>query len=219
MLYMPDIIYRKIFFFLACLLTVVSVYAQNRDTDSLQQQFARYQLGAFQEKVFVHTNKTFYLAGEIAWFKIYDVDGYAHQPSTLSSVCYVELINKDQRPVLQAMIPMSGGSGNGSLTIPSAMPSGSYRLRAYTAWMKNFSPDFYYEQTIIIVNTLKEAAPGGQAPAAAYNVQFFPEGGNLVEGHASKIAFKITNQYGQGISGKGVVLSTAKDTVARFETL
>ena len=208
---------KKILVFLYCL-AAAPAFSQS-GADSLQQLFARYRLNTFQEKLFVHTNKTFYLAGETAWFKVYDVDGYLHRPSNASAIADVEILDKDQRPVLQARVSLQEGSGNGFFLIPSSMPSGHYRLRAYTSWMRNFSPDFYYEQTITIVNTLRAPAAMPSPAAPVYTVQFFPEGGNLVAGLASRTAFKITSHYGEGIQGRGVIINRRKDTVSRFETL
>ncbi|HEY4149135.1 MAG TPA: hypothetical protein VGM41_09405, partial [Chitinophagaceae bacterium] len=204
---------------LGWLLPALGVFAQTRETDSLQQRFVQYQLNAWQEKVFVHTNKTVYLVGEIAWFKVYNVDAYRHRPSTISGICYVELINKEQHSVLQAKLPMTAGCGYGSLMIPSSMPTGHYLLRAYTGWMKNFDPAFYFEQPLTIINTLKEPPPPPKPVPAAYSVRFFPEGGNLVEGLPSKIAFKVTNRRGEGVAAKGVLISQRRDTLAQFETL
>jgi len=213
---MQDTIRKRILIFLYCL-AAMPVFSQ-AGADSLQQLFTRYQLNTFQEKLFVHINKTFYLAGETAWYKVYDIDGWLHRPCAASAIAHVEILDKDQRPLVQARILLQEGSGNGSLLIPTSIASGHYRLRAYTSWMRNFSPDFYYEQTITIVNTLR--APAAPAPSGApvYAVQFFPEGGNLVAGLASRTAFKITNRYGQGLPGRGIIINSRKDTVARFET-
>ncbi len=41
------------------------------------------------------------------------------------------------------------------LFFPDFCQQVNYVFRAYTNWMKNFSPDFYYEHTLHIVNTLK----------------------------------------------------------------
>ena len=214
---MQEAIGRRIVVFFSCLLAAATTFSQ-AGADSLQQLFVQYQLNAFQEKVFVHTNKTFYLAGEIAWFKVYLADGYLHQPSNTSRVVCVEIISKDQRPVLQARVALEDGSGNGSFLIPSSLPSGYYRLRAYTNWMKNFSPDFYYEQTITIVNTLKTPEAAAAPAPPSYSVQFFPEGGNLVAGLSSKTAFKMVNRYGGSEQGSGVVVDRQNDTVAQFQT-
>src|ERR1700753_2875989 len=80
--------------------------------DSLRGEFTRYQEQAFQEKVFVHVDKSFYLAGEVLWFKVYDVDGYFHRPMPAEGIAYVELIGREQKPVLRATVRLKEGTGN-----------------------------------------------------------------------------------------------------------
>lgn len=191
--------------------------AQPVAADTLQKQFNQYLSSHLHEKLFVHTDKSFYLAGEIIWFKVYALEGNTHVPLTVSKVSYVEIITKDNKSLAQAKIAMSDGNGNGSFHLPFSVNTGSYTLRAYTSWMKNFSPDDYFEKPVTIVNTLKR--PDWQAvnDSAAYNVQFFPEGGNLVSGIQSTVAFKGVNQYGRGIGFSGFLLNQVNDTVARFQ--
>ncbi len=97
-----------------------------------------------QEKIFAHTDKDFYLAGEICWFKLYDVSADSLKPLNLSNVAYVEVLNANQKPVLQATVALNNGSGNGSFYLTSSLTSGNYIFRAYTNWMKNFSADLYF---------------------------------------------------------------------------
>jgi len=44
--------------------------------------------------------------------------------------------------------------------------------------MKNYSADYYFEQPITIVNTLKSPVLKTTASTAPYRIYFFPEGGN-----------------------------------------
>jgi len=201
-------------FFLQCGL----LNAQNQQADLLNKQFYTYQSGTFQEKLYIHTDKSFYLAGETIWFKVYDIDASFHKPLTTSTIAYTEILNKDRKPVLQTKVQLSNGGGNGSVTIPGFLPTGNYIFRAYTSWMKNFSPDFYYEQTIHIVNTLKSpvVAPAPKLPAS---VQFFPEGGNEVIGFSGKIAFKATDGEGFGLDCKGLIVTQNNDTVTSFQSV
>ncbi len=193
--------------------------AQDQLADNLKQQFYNYQSNALQEKLFVHTDKTFYLAGETIWFKIYAVDESFHKPLDLSSVAYVEIISRETKAVLHTKISMKAGYGNGSITIPGSMSSGNYLLRAYTSWMKNFPADYFYEQRISISNTLKGKASDDQPFTSMAAIQFFPEGGNLVEGLRSKIAFKATGESGLGLDCEGVIINQKKDTIIRFHSL
>src|SRR6516225_1067433 len=111
-------LYKKNFLVLAGYMFVNIAVAQTSSND-LQQQFVSYQTNNYNEKIFVHTDKTFYLAGESIWFKLYCVDENFHRPSDISKVAYVEIVNAENKPVLQAKISLDEGSGNGSFIIPS----------------------------------------------------------------------------------------------------
>ncbi len=207
---------RHVGFFIF-LLNSSLIYAQNQMPESLQQQFNNYQSASLQEKIFVHTDKTFYLAGETVWFKIYAVDASFHKPVTTSSITYLEILSKDLKPVVQSKIAMSNGSGAGSVILPGFLATGNYILRAYTNWMKNFSPDFYYEHTLHIVNTLK-LSPVVASSKGASGIEFFPEGGNEMVGLTGKIAFKAADEEGHGLECKGVILNQHNDTITRFQS-
>ncbi|GAC1304051.1 MAG: Plug domain-containing protein [Mucilaginibacter sp.] len=185
----------------------------------VQNSFNLYKQTALVEKIFVHTDKNVYLPGEIVWFKIYCVDGNDGKPLNLSKVGYIEVVDNNQNPVIQAKISLKNGIGSGSLYIPVSVNNGNYRLRAYTNWMKNFSPEFYFEKIITLVNPLKSPEAAIKETAAAYNIQFFPEGGNLVSGIASKVGFKAVGRDGNGVNVEGAIVDQHNDTVARFRSL
>jgi hypothetical protein len=209
---------KKILAFLLLFGNGYHLLAQNLTTDSLQQKFHTYQLNVPQEKIFIHTDKTFYLSGETIWLKAYLVDASFHRPLGVSKISYIEVLNKDLKPVLQVKISMNKGFGNGYLVIPGFLTSGNYILRAYTNWMKNFSPDFYFEQAITIVNTMKRLTI---VNSSKHNpvISFFPEGGHLVAGFDTKIAFKSVDSNGMGLNCHGVIVSRLNDTIVAFQSL
>ena len=198
-------------------LLVISSKAQI--IQEVQNNFNLYKQSALQEKIYVHTDKSTYLPGEILWFKIYCVDGNDHKPLNLSKVVYIDLLDNNQVPVIQAKAAIKNGSGDGSLYVPVTVNTGNYKLRAYTNWMKNFSPDFYFEKTITLVNPLKSPEALTVTSVPAYDIQFFPEGGSLVSGIAGKVAFKAVGQNGKGLSVEGMIIDQRNDTVARFRSL
>jgi hypothetical protein len=191
-------------------------------------------LGSTQplEKIYVHTDKDTYLAGEILWMKLYVVDAATLRPQTLSRSAFVEILSDEQKPVLQARIALETGMGNGSFQLPFSLHSGNYILRAYTNWMKNASPDIWFQQHLVILNTLRNnpaaatptaattpaAAPAQSAAAPPYDIQFFPEGGNLIAGTPNHIAFRIVDSTGKGMTATGALLSSSGDTLTRFQT-
>ena len=64
---------------------------------------------------------------------------------------------------------MKGGTETDQLLF-RVFATGNYIFRAYTSWMKNFSPDFYFEQTIHIVNTLKKSPVVPASKLGPYSV-------------------------------------------------
>src|SRR6187549_3327089 len=107
---------------------------------------------------------------------------------------------------------MVDGIGSGSMFIPISLDAGNYKIRAYTNWMKNFSPDFYFHSTISVVNTfVKTTAAAKVTPS--YDAQFFPESGDLVAGLRSKVGFRVTDKSGKGIAFQGAIINDRNDTV------
>ncbi|MEO8766302.1 MAG: hypothetical protein ABI416_18525 [Ginsengibacter sp.] len=187
------------------------------DATGIQQQFQTYTNSNFQEKVFLHTDKTVYATGEVLWFKAYITKVTDNNFSSLSSICYVEIFSSDNKPLLQGKVDINAGSGNGSFVLPPFIRTGNYVIRAFTNWMKNFDPSFYFEQPITIINPGKKGQAPDRLNEAVYSIQFFPEGGNMVYGLDNTLAFKIADAYGKGVQGKGVIVNDNNDTIIAFQ--
>jgi hypothetical protein len=192
-------------------------HAQDKNLDTLLKKFDRFRLNGPQEKLYVHTDQGLYLTGETLWFKIYAVDGARHYPADLSKVAYVEVIDHSNKAVLQTKIALKNGSGFGNIFIPASINSGNYYLRAYTNWMKNFSADYFFHKPISIVNSFRKLEKENITVAKGFKAQFFPEGGNLVYGLKSKVAFQALDSKGKGVNADGLLLNTTNDTVTTFE--
>ncbi|MBD1398777.1 hypothetical protein H9Q13_16505 [Pontibacter sp. JH31] len=189
--------------------------AQSKSAASVVQRLQQHRQKSLQEKLYLHLDRQVYVCGDDMWFKVYSVDGTLHQPLDISKVAYIELLREGQKPVLQAKVMLSEGTGKGAFQLPATLESGSYTVRAYTSWMKNFSSGFFFEQPVTIINTFEQLPSAGDKKANDYKVQFFPEGGNLLAGVNSKVAFKITNgQTGKGAALRGEVRDEAGSHVA-----
>ena len=206
-----------VLFLTGSFLVLQPAYAQYKD--SLVNKFNAYREHAYQEKLYVHIDRNFFLTGETMWFKVYCVDGSFHMPSDLSKVVYVEVLDKLNKPVLQNKISISGGLGDGSFYLPPSFNSGNYRFRAYTQWMTNFSADFFFEKMVTIINPFFKPESGATVQPSRLKLHFFPEGGYLVNGLKSKVAFKATNNTGAGIDFQGALLNEANDTLLVFSPL
>jgi hypothetical protein len=202
---------------LAFLLTMVPFMGHAQVLESIQQAFTLHNQTIRKEKLYVHTDKEFYLTGELLWFKVYEQRDTLAAPGMFSRVVYVDVLDQNNNAVLQAKIAMNAGSGNGSLYVPVTAINGRYKIRAYTNWMKNSGAEVFFEKQITIVNPLNTPETA-KAVNGKQDLQFFPEGGDLVEGIPSRVAFKATNQYGKGINLNGVIVNERNEQVATFET-
>jgi hypothetical protein len=264
-----------------------------------------------QEKVYLHLDKPYYAVGDTIWFKGYITIGSRHQLSKLSGALYVDLINEKDSVVKDLKLPITSGMVVGDFILGDDYKQGSYRIRAYTQWMRNAGDDYFYDHTFtvgdlishniiakadyqykdinsrqVLTATLNytddEGKPitakninyeiyinkkkvwtgnaktdaQGNIPVSIANdahldlsgsyihtslagndkypiirdfpikaalsqsdVQFFPESGNLVNGIASRVAFKAIGVDGLGIPITGKIVDETNAEVATLETL
>lgn len=172
-----------------------------------------------KEKVYVQTDKPYYAVGETIWLKGYLFDGPEHLADSISKVLYVDLLHiASRKVVVHRILRAENGYAAGDIALGDSLAAGGYVLRAYTGWMRNFSEDYFFTKPLTILRTDSETAQvGGNQPATVRpDVQFFPEGGQLVNGIESRIAFKTISPAGKGLESSGFVLSSAGDTVTGF---
>jgi hypothetical protein len=206
--------------YVIALITIIptSGLSQKGASNYISEKFIEYTKSTPSEKVYVHTDKSFYVPGEVLWFKIYQFDGLVQKPLNFSKSCFIELIDAQKKPVWQSLIELNKKSGSGSYMLPSTINTGNYILRCYTNWMQNFSEEFFFEKVVTIVNPLKQTNWINHNNIGN-TVTFFPEGGNLVAGLQSKIGFKAIDKNGKGINAKGLIIKDGIDTIVKFETL
>ena len=106
---------------------------------------------AFRERVYVQTDKKLYLAGEPVLMKFVTTDTEQF-PIVFSKIAYAELVDEDVSR-LQIMVDLSNGTGSGRMLLPADLPSGYYRLIAYTQFMRNEGADVFFEKNIAVINT------------------------------------------------------------------
>jgi len=304
---------RKFIFILTLLIAACLQAFSQTDTISVQTIIAK--TGKFNtqrpvEKVYLHFDKPYYAVGDTIWFKAYiTID--VHQPSLVSKVVYVDILNSKDSLVKKMKLPAIGSIAMGNITLyKTFFKQGNYHIRAYTNYMRNFDPAYFFNKTITIGtsidknvftnisltasvksnNTKVDAVihyntPDGRAytgkrvtwkvqnsddetlfkgrvttnnmgnatisfptnkpdainsavlmttidldsktvnhsfslkhAASPMDVQFFPEGGDLINGMQSKVAFKAIKPDGLGIDVKGSVIDNTGTVVAAITT-
>lgn len=185
------------------------------------------------ENVYLHTDRSVYFLGEDLWYKAYVLRSSTGLPSNLSNVLYVELISANSQIVARTKVNLESGLGYGDfeLTKEADFKTGTYQLRAYTNWNRNYSNDFIFTKTIQILDLLEKVpdttsiqerrdttiTTNTHAPNRI-EVNFFPEGGSLLENSTSVIGFKAVDEVGNPVKIDGAIYNLNDELVTTISS-
>lgn len=200
-------------------LCYASAYCQTTDSKDVFNKLKNYSSTHITEKVYLHFDKPYYATGDTIFFKAYVTMGERLDLSQLSGILHVDLIGADSKISQGIKLQTVNGLGWGDFALSDTLPKGNYRIRAYTQWQRNEGN--YFEQTIPVGSVQFQKVPESSTERsksvnAKADIQFFAEGGNLINGIRSKIAFKAIGSNGLGIDVKGVVVDNSGREVSRF---
>lgn len=186
------------------------------------------------EKVYLHTDRSIYFMGEDLWYKAYNVRSYNNLLFDNSNILYVELISADSKIIARNKTNLEMGLGNGDfhLTDSLGVKPGVYQLRAYTNWNRNFGEDFVFKKEIQIIDVFESHSKANKSKFElvqnnannigtqnVIKVDFFPEGGSLLENVASVVGFKAVDGNGNPITVTADVFDSDSELVTSFESV
>ena len=158
--------------------------------------------------------------GEDLWFKAYLINSLTVAPSDRSRTLYLQLRTASDSVVWSEKYPLVSGRANGHIYIGTEWSQGEYFMEGYTK--SSFSSDSsqaILPRRIRVVdrvsqmdNISKQAIKNDadQKQSSNHRFDLFPEGGHLIYGINSVVAFKAT--YGNGVPEdvSGMVLEDGK---------
>lgn len=259
-----------------------------------------------EEKLYLQFDKSNYAVGDTIWFKAYLLNAAYLMPSAKSGILHIDISNDSNKVIKQFILPVQNGLSWGNISLnEKGFFGGTYTIRAYTNWMRNFGEDCFYAKRLYItssnehgwlINTqinavnskdeidarLEFASPDKTPIAATLlklqvtagnkslyrqklstdlggilnvsfikpekltnialiaedektsrravvpvdlnltqnaDVQFLPEGGNLVAGLLANVSFKAIGGDGKGINISGTVVDRNQKQVAAFKSM
>ena len=194
--------------------------ADGNPVQVLAEKLSAYYAAVRPEKVYLHLDRPAYGTGETMWFSAYVVDALRHQPDTLSKVLHVDLLSPQRLVIARRTLRLAGGRGYGDLELSDTLAAGTYLLRAYTSWMRNVGQgELVFERELQVWPAAPDqpdapaggpalaiSRPAAKTPAGKLDVQFFPEGGDLVVGLPATVGFKAQAASGRSVAISGQVL-------------
>ena len=167
-----------------------------------------------QERVYLHFDNTAYYLGETMWFKAYATSGIADNEKPISKVLYVELCAPEGYVVETKKYKLDeNGRCNGEFDLKPSLLSGYYEVRAYTRYMLNWGDEAVFSRVFPIYDKVngdnydfknmldrkrsfmyRGEWMTNELPEA--DLKFYPEGGHLVEGIETTIAYELKGYDG-----------------------
>lgn len=187
-----------------------------------------------REKTHLHFDNTSYYVGDTIWFKAYVTLSEELIPTSVSRPLYVELVDQTGHIVEKQIVKITDGEGNGQFVLSaSSVLSGYYEIRAFTRWMLAFEEQSYFSRTFPVYLPSKGEKPERsittyhlnpsmkQRPEKKeqFTLRFFPEGGHLVQGVSSQVAFKAESSTEADAKIEGRVYTADGSQIAQLQTM
>ncbi|HYG38653.1 MAG TPA: carboxypeptidase-like regulatory domain-containing protein [Cytophagales bacterium] len=137
-----------------------------------------------------HTDKDYYFAGETIKLKSVLFNDLLNRVYETPQVIYVDLISPYNKVVDHFTIRSENGKALGYVPLRNTLVSGTYKLRVYTLWMRNFSENEMATEVIPIIglNQPKEILHSQNTNASPLN--FYKIHGDLIEGEENTLLIK-----------------------------
>ena len=162
---------------------------------------------AAQDFVYILPSKEIAETGEDFWFKAYLMDRHTFALSDKSHTLYLQIRSATDSVVWSEIYPLDGGRSTGHVYVSDNWPQGEYFLEGYTK--SSFTADSTQAIRPRRIRVVEQVAQMDDISAKAvrddsvqksttkHRFDLFPEGGNLIYGVNSVVAFKAT--YGNGL--------------------
>lgn len=187
------------------------LYAQS-GSDSLLASFAQKGSGYPTDLIYLQTSKDIYETGEDLWFKAYQLDAQTFGLSDKSKTLYLQMISPQDSVVWQEKYPIENGIAAGHVYVEEKLPEGDYLLQGYTkhSFYKNDTAGISSVRKVEIVKSIVHSTIPEAFKDSTFRFEMFPEGGCLVSGISTRLAFKATDGKGYPVFIEGTIYQDDK---------
>ncbi|KGO84624.1 hypothetical protein Q765_20615 [Flavobacterium rivuli WB 3.3-2 = DSM 21788] len=199
------------------LTSVTDAQEANSVPDIISNRLENITANHTREEVYLQTSKDIYETSEDLWFKGYVLNSQFFTPSQNTKTLYVSLLQMPHKKVVwEEKYAVKNGFTDGHIYIQDTLQPGEYALVAQTGFSVNADDnEIKSVKKIVIIKSIDALKEKSQAETAAVQTdsidfQFMPEGGHLVAGITSKVAFKSVDNKGNPVEVKGVIYNGTK---------
>lgn len=166
------------------------------------------------ERIYLHLDRKIFMSGDIVWFSAYDQSG-------ISDRLTVELVSHTGKHLVNENVYLNEGYGTGYINLPDTLATSYYYVVAYSDYSLRSDSSYFLDRIAIFNIDAKEQRstdkPHSTSPIRS--ITFHPEGGSLVSGIESVVAFVAmegnqpwTNLAGKVVDDNGNLITEFKES-------
>ncbi len=194
------------------LTVIISLFFIQAKTQQIDSMLNVYKENFQQEKLYIHFDRGIYSSGETVWYKAYLMAG--NELSDCSRNFYVDWYDNNGKIIKHTIAPIFESSARGQFDVPANYKGEWLHIKAYTKWMLNFDTAFLYENDIRITQSVSGNNKEIYQPSTS--ISFFPEGGDLINGITSNVAFLANDKSGKPVSVRGAIVNNKNQLIDSF---
>jgi len=212
---MKHLIYNKFFYCMHSFILIVFLIFTSVNTTAQQNQTS----GPMPaETVLLSTDRSIYLSGETIYLSATILEYDNVKVSGMSKVMRIELLDSEGKTGIRDILYSDNGIMAGTLKVPANLPTGWYRLRAYTSWMRNRGPSLFSFRDLRIINPADGSRLGEYTLGDTLIVSVITDNGPALTGAWNHCAVRSITRKGRPMSIKGSLITSRNDTVSHFST-
>jgi len=210
----------KLLFSFFCLLFCLNGFSQAQNNqEKIKTLLDNYFLDD-REIIHVQFNKNIYLNNEDIAFKGYVFSKNNNIPYFNTSNIQLTIYNEKEEVVQKQLLFTANGMFSGGIQLDKNFKTGKYLFHFYSNWMNNFKEDDSFSQ-IIEINEIDEPfnLKIKEPNYKTAKIEFFPEGGAIIDGISNTIGVRFTDCNNQGLELNNILIFDSKSNeISHFNT-
>lgn len=200
---------KKLFYIMIPIILLSSYMIKENSAIKIIKKINQYFQERPMERIFLHLDKPYYVSGDDLWYAGYILNYNSNTTSDLSEILHVELFNKEGKSIVKQKNRVINGLAQGLIELPDSLSADYYLIKGYTNWSRNFEEGLLFSHYVKIVSSTFKPA---KTNSPVNQVDFYPEGGNIIAGKLNHVAFKIEQES----KGYAYLVNAANDTVDKI---
>ncbi len=194
-----------------------------QNLDSFSGKFISAIKSREKAQAYLTTDKSIFKAGESIWFRGFLLNSVTQKIYTNSKYLFVDLVNEKDSVISIVILDAAHQQLNGQIILPANISPGYYWLRAYNKLMvEEDTSNCFIKPVYVISSSGKPASKmtglkmtaGKNNPIAV--MKFYPEGGTIMTGANSTVAFLIQTPEQIPVVTEGYIKDNRDSIVTHF---